>query len=283
MSRVVYINGQYCPAHEATLSVFDRGVLFGDAIYEVIPVYQGQGFAVERHLQRLESNLSKVRIPHPILDWNALFQTLIQRNGGGDLQIYLQITRGNQGTRQHDIPAELTPTVIAFTLHNPYPILAAQQKGLSARLVDDIRWQRCDIKTTALLGTILMNDEAVSAGYHTALLVRDGWVTEGSASNVFIVDKHGQIKTPPLNHTCLPGITRDLCIELIQGAARPFSEENLAVQVVLEAQEVWITSTTKELYPITRIDDTMIGSGTGGPVWRQLNERYQRLTNRHYD
>ncbi|MFC7780624.1 D-amino acid aminotransferase [Legionella taurinensis] len=283
MPGVVYVNGQYCLAHEASISVFDRGFLFGDAVYEVIPVYGSRPFALEKHLLRLESSLAKARIPNPPCDWVALFQELIRQNGGGDLQLYLQITRGNQGVRKHDIPAGLAPSVIAFTLHTPYPVFAEQQKGLQAKLVEDIRWQRCDIKTTSLLGNILVNDDAVSHGYHTALLIRDGFVTEGSASNLFIVDREGQVKTPPLNHSCLPGITREICLDLLRKTDIVFSEEPLPVQTVLNAREVWITSTTKELYPVTRIDETVIGNGVGGPCWRQLHERYQQLTGKAYD
>lgn len=283
MSGVVYIDGQYCPAHEASLSVFDRGFLFGDAVYEVIPVYAGRLFAVEKHLLRLESSLAKARISSPTCDWIAIFEKLIHQNGGGDLQLYLHITRGNQGVRKHDIPTGLAPTVVAFTIHNAYPVFKEQQKGLKAKLVEDIRWQRCDIKTTSLLGNILVNDDAISNGYQTALLIRDGYVTEGSASNLFIVDRDGQVKTPPLNQYCLPGITRDLCLDLLSKTDLPFCEEYLPVQTVLNAREVWITSTTKELYPITQIDDTVIGDGFGGPCWRQLNERYQQLTGKAYD
>ncbi len=197
MGRVVYINGDYMDEADAKISVFDRGFLFADSIYEVLPVYHGRPYFVDRHLERLETSLTSAKINMPKLDWSSLFQDLITKNGGGDLQIYLQITRGNQGVRKHDIPNNLTPTIVAYTLHTPYPTYIEKQQGLQACLVEDIRWLRCDIKTTSLIANILLNDEAVSQGANTALLLRDGYITEGSTSNVFAVDADGIIRTPP--------------------------------------------------------------------------------------
>ncbi|WP_019216886.1 aminotransferase class IV [Legionella tunisiensis] len=185
MTGIVYLNGNYCTTEDAKISVFDRGFLFGDAVYEVLPVYNGRTFFVNSHLQRLESSLAHARIKVPSVNWHPIFHELIKRNGSGNLQIYLQITRGNQGIRKHDIPGELNPTIVAFTLHNPYPSFEAKNQGLHAILVEDIRWSRCNIKTTSLLANILTNDDAVSVGANTAILSREGFLTEGSASNVF--------------------------------------------------------------------------------------------------
>jgi len=277
MKPIVYINGNYVAAEDAKISVFDRGFLFADSVYEVIPVYHGQVYFAEKHLARLESSLASARIPMPQLDWMTLFQELITRNNAPDLQIYLQITRGNQGMRKHDIPAALEPTVVAFTIHTPYPTLAEQQQGLRIQLVEDIRWLRCDIKTTALLANVLLNDDAVSVGASTALLVRDGFVTEGSTSNVFMVDHQGTVYTPPKNNLCLPGITRQLAIDLISSLNWDLREEKIARESLLQAKEVWITSTTKEIYPVTQINDITIGQGYAGDYWQQLNEKYQQL------
>lgn len=273
----VFLNGEYIAAADAKISIFDRGFLFGDGVYEVLPVYKGKPFFVEKHIARLHSNLDKIKITMPDLDWEDLIHRLIKENGGGDLQIYIQITRGNQGVRKHDIPASITPSVIAFTLHNPYPSEIEKNQGLTAKLIDDIRWVRCDIKSTSLLANILLNDEALSNGFQTSILVRDGFITEGSTSNIFMVSPDGIIKTPPLNNLCLPGITRDIAIELMHTLNWEFREEALSVHELLNAQEVWISSTTKEIMPVLRINDLPINEGKVGSYWKTINQAYQQL------
>lgn len=278
MNEFVFLNGEYCYVNDATISIFDRGILFGDSIYEVIPVYNSKPFFLDLHLERLESNLKKLKISTPPYDWSTTFDKLIQLNGGGDLQLYVQITRGgNPGVRKHDIPNNLKPTCFAFTLHNTYPTIEEKCQGLHAKLVEDIRWLRCDIKTTALLGNILLHDEALSVNADIALLTRHGFLTEGSATNVFIVDKQGVIKTPSLTNLCLPGITRHIIIELIRQLKLPFIEEPIPIQAIFNALEIWITSTTKEIYPITMIDGIPVGKNTGNSYWEQLNKDYQQL------
>lgn len=283
MNGIVYLNGSYTEASEAKISVFDRGILFADSVYEVIPVYKGRLFRLERHLRRLSASLASARITEPNLDWQALFNELIKLNGGGDLQIYLQITRGDQGFRKHDIPANLAPTIIAFTLHVPYPTVIEKQQGLRARLLDDIRWLRCDIKSTAMLANVLLNDEALANNANTALLARDGFLTEGAASNIFLVDANGEISTPPLTNLCLPGITREITIELINKLGWTLHEKNIPSEAAFTAQEIWITSTTKEIYPVTSLNEQKVGTGVGGDYWRQVNEQYQQLVETIYD
>lgn len=280
MTQIVYLNGHYCDAAKATISVFDRGLLFADSIYEITPVYNGRLFSLDKHLQRLESSLRKAKIPNPGLDWSTIFNSLVERNGGGDMQIYLQITRGNSGGRQLEISSEMKPTVIAYTLNVPYPSPADQKNGLQIELVDDIRWLRCDIKSTAMLANVLMNHEATSKGAGTAVLVRDGFLTEGSASNIFLVSKEGNIETPPLNNLCLPGVTRQLAIELINNLSWTLEEKMIPSQAIFNAQEVWITSTTKEIFPVTKVNGITIGSGEPGTYWRQINEQFQQLKKR---
>ncbi|STX29089.1 D-alanine transaminase [Legionella beliardensis] len=280
MSTVVFLNGDYCPANDAKISIFDRGILFGDSIYEVIPVYKSKPFFLDLHLDRLESNLKKLKINKPSYDWVATLDQLIQLNGGGNLQLYVQITRGNPGIRKHDIPYDIKPTCFAFTLHNPFPTIENKHQGLHAKLVEDLRWLRCDIKTTSLLGNILLHEEALSAGADVALLTRHGFLTEGSATNFFIVDKQGVIKTPPLSNLCLPGITRHITIELIRQLKLPFIEEPISVQSLFNAKEVWITSTTKEIFPIASIDGIPVGRNDGSSYWEQLNHAYQLLIKR---
>lgn len=277
MTSIAYINGDFVNATDAKISIFDRGVLFGDSVYEVIPVYDGHPYFVDKHLRRLNNSLSKTKINTPGLDWSAVFDELIERNGGGNLQLYLQITRGNQGKRQHDIPEHIEPSCFAFTLHASYPTMREKQRGLHATIIEDFRWLHCDIKATSLLANILLNDEAVSRGYHTALLSRDGFLTEGSASNVFIVDTEGIIKTPPLNHFCLPGITREIVIDLIKELGLPFAEEPIPIPELFNAKEIWITSTTKEIHPISQVNHRPVSTGDSQAYWQQLNQQYHQL------
>lgn len=274
---IVFVNGEYVNSTDARISVFDRGLLFGDAIYEVLPVYNGQPFFIDRHLERLNSNLKKIKIPAPDYDWYELIQKLITRNHGVNMQIYLQVTRGNQGLRTHDIPSEIIPTVIAFPIHNHYPSPAEREKGFRAKLLEDFRWTRCDIKSTSLLANILLNDEAHSSGFQTTILVRNDMVTEGSTANVFIVTPDNEIRTPPLNGLCLPGITRQIAIELIADLQWRFSETEITTADLFEAQEVWIASTTKEIMPVTMINDTLINHGHMGRYCRTLNNSFSQL------
>ncbi|RUR11987.1 aminotransferase class IV [Legionella sp. km772] len=275
--RQAFINGEFCDLADAKISIFDRGFLFGDAIYEVLPVYNSRPFFVEKHLNRLYSNLEKVNIEKPLWDLNTLITQLIEKNGGGDLQVYIHITRGNQGFRKHDIPKDLPSSLIAFTIHNNYPTLMEKQSGLKAKIVEDIRWSRCDIKTTSLLANILLNDNAVVDGYHTSILSRNNIITEGSAANVFMVDAKGVIKTPPLNNSCLPGITRDITIEIIKQLKLPYLEIEFTVNELLNAQEAWITSTTKEIFPVIQINEHIINGGKIGTYCLRINDYYKKL------
>ena len=275
--KIAFINGEYLELADAKISIFDRGFLFGDAVYEVLPVYNGQPFFVDKHINRLRSSLNKIKMEMPTVDWNDLIHRLIAENGGGDLQVYIQVTRGNQGVRKHDISPSIPPSIIAFTLHNHYPSDIEKEKGLIAKLIEDYRWMRCDIKTTSLLANILLNDEAVSSGYQTSILVRDGIISEGTTANVFLVTQEGVIKTPPLPHFCLPGITREIAIELISSVPFKFCEEEIKSNELFNAQEVWITSTTKEIMPITQINDSLINEGKVGDYWRSINNAYRQL------
>lgn len=283
MNQIVYLNQEYMPADQAKISIFDRGVLFGDAVYEVIPVYDGKPFFVTRHIDRLTSSLCKSHIIVPDINWTLLIEELISRNGEGDMQIYIQITRGNQGLRRHDIPSELSPTVFAFTLRNPYPTDKGLEQGLHAKILEDTRWLRCDIKSTAMLANVLLNDEAVSSGFDTALLSRQGYISEGSASNVFIVNASDDVITPPLNHLCLPGITRQLILELCASLNLIVREEPIAVQALFSAKEIWISSTSKQIYPITQIDSSQVGDGRAGKIWRKLHKQYQQLVRKAHE
>lgn len=278
----VFINGNFVAIADATISVFDRGFLFGDSVYEVIPIHNNRAYFLDRHITRLQANLEQIKIPMPDYNWQDIIKQFIESNLDSTIQIYIQITRGNQGERKHDIPASLTPTVVVFAIHAEYPNKQAKQKGLSAKVLEDIRWSRCDIKTNSLLGNILLNDEASSAGFDTTILYRDDIITEGSASNIFIVTNTGRIKTPVANNYCLPGITRQLVIELAHSLNWQISETNITIKELFSAQEVWMTSTTKEIFPIIKIDDHLIGGGQAGTYWQQIHESYQVMKS-NYD
>ncbi len=275
--EIVYLNHQYIKLQDAKISVLDRGFLFADAIYEVIPIYGGRLFRLEAHLERLKMGLDGIRMKNPKTDaeWNALFEQLIQRHPSHPAQyIYLQISRGAPEHRDHAIPKALEPTIFAMLnkIQPRSPELA--KKGVSAITLEDKRWQYCHLKTTCLLANILARSEAVDHLATEAILFKDHQITEGAASNIFIV-KNKQIQTPPKSHQILSGITRDLVIELIQQSPYSVIEENISLDALFNADEVWMTSSTKEILPITQIDEKPIGIGQVGKVWQDLNNLYQ--------
>ena len=271
----VYLNGEYLPAGSARISVFDRGFVFGDGVYEVIPVYGGRPFRLTHHLQRLDASLASVRIPNPLNpgQWHDIFRELIAEHGAVDQSIYLEITRG-AAPRDHAFPATVTPTVFAYSQPLAYPAPEQIRSGVHAITVTDIRWTRCDIKAIALLANVLMRQTAVESGCAEAILIRDDRITEGAASNIFIVSR-GSLVTPPKGPFILPGITRDLVIELARDHGIPCSERDILRSELFAADEVWMTSSTKEILPIVRIDGRDIGGGRPGPALQRMLELYQ--------
>lgn len=273
MSKV-YLNGDYLPAEEAKISVLDRGFIFGDGVYEVIPVYGGRLFRGPHHLQRLNNGLNAIRIDSPLSDerWLEILEELVRHNGGGDQSLYLQVTRGI-APREHRFPEPITPTI--FAMSNPLvEVDLSKQQGISAVTLEDNRWLRCNIKSISLLPNILLKQQAYDAEGGEALLIRDGFVTEGAASNIIIV-KNETLITPPQSSHLLPGITRDLVIELcrthnVPHELRPIPKEELA-----EADEVWVTSSTKEIVPVINIDDQAVGDGRVGNAWRKMTRLYR--------
>jgi len=265
---LVHVNGQLLPRAEATISVFDRGFLFADSVYEVIPVYQGAAFRLREHLARLDRSLGELAIPNPHSnnEWSELIRELAEANGGGDLSVYLQVTRGAPEWREHWRDAPTQCTVVAFTggLH-PQPASLAEH-GVRTILRDDPRWRRCDIKATALLPNVLARREAAAADAFEAIFVRDGYVTEGAAANVFIVSD-GLVSTPPLDNSLLPGVTRDAVLDFLRQTGHECVQRPVSRDALLEADEVWLTSSTREILPVTWIDDHPIGAGRPGPVW----------------
>ena len=272
---IVYLNGRFLPQDQAYVSVLDRGFIFGDGVYEVIPVYGARLFRIEEHLKRLDDSLAGIRLANPMthVEWHEMFEMLVEKNGGGEQSIYLQITRG-VAPRDHAFPTN-TPATI-FATSSPLKPLPREllTSGATAITLEDIRWKHCHIKAIALLPNILLRQEALDSGAQEAILIRDGLVTEGAASNIFMVND-GVIKTPPKGPFLLPGVTRDLALELAAANGVPHQECNISRDELLQADEAWISSSTRELLPLTHIDNQTIGSGTPGPVWQKMYRLYQ--------
>jgi D-alanine transaminase len=269
----VYLNGEFMPLAEAKVSVLDRGFIFGDGIYEVIPVYGGRLFRLPHHLQRLDHSLQAIRLANPLShpQWQALLEELIARNGGGDQSLYLQLTRG-VSERDHRFPVNTPPTVFAMST----PLAVTQEAPLPSRAitVEDIRWQLCHIKSVALLPNILLRQQALDAGADEAIMVRDGEVTEGTASNIFVV-RDGCVTTPPTGHLLLPGITRDLVVELCQRHQIPCQEQRLDEEALRQADEIWLTSSTREIVPVVELNQQPVANGRPGPIWEEISRHYQ--------
>lgn len=272
----VFLNGRFLPAHEATISVLDRGFLFGDGVYEVIPVYGGRPFRLEPHLDRLDHSLAGIRLANPLPHhrWREVLAELVSLNEGEDQSIYLQVTRG-AALRDHGFPSDAEPTV--FAMSSPLKPVPDQirREGISAITVEDIRWRHCDIKAIALLPNVLLRQRALDEGAAEAILVREGEITEGAASNVFVV-RDGEVRTPPKGNLLLPGITRDLVVELCVDNGLDCREAPLLEEDLRGADEIWITSSTKEVVPVTRLDGVPVGEGSPGPVWQQVIGLYHR-------
>lgn len=276
MSAICYLDGEYLPLDQARVSPMDRGFLFADGGYEVIPVYSRQPFRLEQHLARLDNTLSGLEIanPHGDARWRELIGETIVRNVWHDQSVYVQVTRGCEGRRNHAFPHGLAPTVF-ITSEALVTVPAAQREaGVSAITAADFRWLRCDLKTIALLANCLLRNQALKAGCVEAILLRDGFLTEGSASNIFVV-RDGIMLAPPKSHLMLPGITYDVVLELAAANGLRHRVREILEQELRSADEIWLTSSTKEVLPITRLDGHPVGDGRPGPVARQMYDWYQ--------
>ena len=276
--QIVYLNGHYLPMLESQISTQDRGFLFGDGVYEVIPVYNRKLFAFPEHLQRLKNSLQAVSIQNPLTDaeWLEILNTLIARHPWTDQYIYLQVTRGIQMQRDH-MPAEcLTPTLYAYT--NPLKAVSDSilENGITAITLEDIRWLNCDIKAITLLPNIMMKLAAKARNADDAILVsKEGFITEGTASNCFIV-KDGTLITPPNSHSILPGVTRLVIERIAKAHGITMLEQAISLSELENADEVWLSSSTKEALPITRLNDLAVGTGKPGAVWQKMHRFYQQ-------
>lgn len=273
--QIVYLNGRFLPLAEAAVPVLDRGFIFGDGIYEYVPVYGRRPFAIDGHLRRLQASLDAVRIPNPHGDaeWIALIAQMIERTPYDDQGVYLQVTRG-VAPREHGFPKTVTPTV--FMMSNPLvtPSAAQIERGVTAMTLPDVRWLRCDIKSISLLGNVLARQAATEAACAEAVMLRDGFLTEGSASNVFAV-KNGTLLAPPKDNLILPGITYDVVLDLARANGIPVETRRIAEAEVRAADELWLSSSSKEVLAVVTLDGKPIGNGKPGPLFRRMHTLYQ--------
>jgi len=272
-----YLNGAYLPLAEARISPLDRGFLYADGVYEVMPVYAGRPFRFTSHLERLGRSLAGISMedPHAPAEWHAILGTLIARNGGGDQYVYWQVTRGAEYGRTHAPLPHIPRTVFAFCAPLPVPPAGSLENGVACVTAADIRWAHCDIKSTALLANVLLRQLSVEAGSAETILLRDGELTEASASAVHVV-LGGQVRVPPNSRHILPGTTRSALEEMAARAAIPWHVEPVSAAQLRAAEEVWISAATREVQPVTSIDGRAVGNGRPGPLWRRIYAELQR-------
>jgi D-alanine transaminase len=273
--NTVFLNGRLLPLEQATVPVLDRGFIFGDGVYELVPVYSRVPFRLEEHLVRLERSLAETRIrnPYPRAQWREHIYRLIDAQPFEDQGVYFQVTRG-VAKRDHAFPKSIEPTV--FMMANPLvnPPREQVEKGAAAVTAVDNRWLRCDIKSISLIGNCLLRELSAQAGAAETILFRDGRLTEASASNVFIV-KDGVIRSPAKSNLILPGITYDVVVELAAAAQLPLAFGDVTEGEVRSADEVWVSSSSKEVLAIVQLDGRPVGNGQPGPLFRRMYELYQ--------
>lgn len=272
----VYLNGQFTPIEDAKISVLDRGFIYGDGVYEVIPVYGRQPFRLPQHLARLQHSLDGIRLanPHTSAEWEGLIRDLIARQPFDQQAVYLQITRG-VAKRDHVFPVGVAPTV--FMMSNPLATPSAEQvaKGVAVITAEDNRWHRCDLKTTSLLGNVLMRQLAADAGAVETVMFRDGFLTEASACNVLVVIG-GKIVVPPKDNLILPGITYDATLEFATQAGVAVEVRQVTRAEAMAADEMWVSSSTKEVLAVTTVDGQPFAGGVPGPVFRKVWQAFQQ-------
>lgn len=274
--QTVYLNGKFLPITEAKVSVLDRGFIYGDGVYEVVPVYGRRPFRMPQHLKRLQYSLDGIRLanPHADAQWQELISKLIECQPFADQAVYLQVTRG-VAKRDHAFPKGVAPTV--FMMSNPLVLPTREQieRGVAVVTAQDNRWLRCDLKTTSLLGNVLMRQLAVDHGAVETVMFRDGYLTEASASNVLVV-RDGRVIAPPKDNLILPGITYDATLEVAQAAGVALDVRPVAHAEALGADEMWLSSSTKEVLAVTTVDGRPFGGGRPGPVFRRVWEAFQQ-------
>jgi len=272
---VVYLNGRFVPIEDAKISVLDRGFIFGDGVYEVVPVYRRRPYRVRQHFERLQYSLDGIHLanPHSLAEWEKLVAELVARQEFEDQSVYIQVTRG-PAKRDHVFPAEARQTVFMMSTPLVTPPREQVDNGVACITAEDNRWLRCDLKTTSLVGNVLLRNHAAEHGAIEAVLFRDGFLTEASASNVVTV-RNGIVVAPPKNNLILPGITYGAVYDLAIEGGLPFEMRPVTREETLSAEELWLTSSTKEVLAVTRLDGRPIGGGRPGPMFRRMWELFQ--------
>jgi len=277
---MIFLNGKFMPIEEATIPVLDRGFIFGDGVYELVPVYSRVPFRLDEHLARLDRSLAEVRIKNPYSRerWREIVTQLVAQQAHEDQGVYFQVTRG-VAKRDHAFPKGVEPTV--FMMSNPLVNPSAEQveKGGRAVTAEDFRWLRCDIKSISLIGNCLLRQLSADVGAAETILVREGKLTEASASNVFVV-RGGVIQTPAKSNLILPGITYDVVVELARGAKMALEFREVTEGELRGADEIWVTSSSKEVLAIVELDGKPVGNGKPGPVFRRMYHLYQDFKQR---
>ncbi|WP_339337976.1 aminotransferase class IV [uncultured Oceanicoccus sp.] len=271
---IVYLNGEYLPMEQAKISPMDRGFLFGDGIYEVIPSYQGKLVGFGPHIDRMNNGLNSLDIQfiYSHDQWREIATTLSEKNGAGNLGIYFHVSRGADTKRNHAYPEDLTPTVFAFAFEIPPEPVADRNlvKRYKVSTMQDLRWRQCNIKTTALLGNVMHYQQGYSEGNDETILYNErGEMTEGSAVNAYIV-KEGKVITPSLDKQILPGITRLILLDVLrQQSSIPVEERVVTMDELRNADEVWLSSSSKEVVPVIEVDGQPVGDGKVGDIWQK--------------
>lgn len=276
---IVYLNGDYMPMEEAKISPMDRGFLFGDGIYEVVPSYDGKLVGFVPHMERMQDGLDAIEIDLKIIPgaWRVIAQELADRNGDGNLGIYFHVSRGTDSKRHHAYPDNIAPTIYAFAFEippAPIPDISAATP-YTVSTTEDLRWKRCNIKSTALLGNVMHYQHGHAKGHNETILYnQDGELTEAAACNVYVI-KDGVVATPLLDYQILPGITRQLVLSILgKDGNIPIEERTVTLAELHDADEVWISSSSKEIAPVIEIDGTPVGDGKVGPLWLAAQTLY---------
>jgi len=274
-SPIAHFNGELLPLDRIHISPLDRGFIFGDGVYEVIPVYDGVPLHAREHFERLQRSMDEIGLanPHTVDEWIALMMKLLAHHPG-DQGVYIQVTRGVPPKRDHVIPKGLKPTVFMMSQPLVTPSREQVENGVGCVTSPDFRWEKCHIKSTSLLGNVLARQVSVEAGAVETILLRDGHVTEASASNVFVV-KNGKVAASPRDNLILMGITYDLLMQLAKDGALDLEMRRISEAELRSADEIWLSSSSKEVLAVTRLDGKPVGTGKPGPLFRRIHALYQ--------
>ncbi|WP_416305032.1 aminotransferase class IV [Neptunicella sp. SCSIO 80796] len=278
---IAFLNDEFMPVEQARISPLDRGFLFGDGIYEVVPSYAGRLVGFAPHIKRMQQGLAAIGIKHEwsLQQWRDRVDTLVQRNGSGNLGVYIHVSRGADTKRFHAFPDNIAPTVFMFCYEiPPSPTTdASKTKGLRVNTQQDLRWQRCNIKSTSLLGNVMHFQQGYADGYNESLLFnRNNHLTEASSCNAYIV-KDGVVFTPPLDNQILPGITRYMLLDILANDGSIKVEQRVvSMDEVKAADEIWLSSSSKDIAPVIELDGQPVGNGNIGPVWEKAIKLYSQ-------